>query len=317
MRFLRDVNINSGSKVFVRCDLDVPLKEGKISDTFRLDAAIPTLTYLLEHKACVTIAGHIGRPEGYNALLSTSQLRPYFEEKLKTSDFTLLENLRFDSREEENEPEFAKELAQGIDLYVNDCFATSHREHTSIVGIPKLVPAYAGLNLEKEVASLEKVLINPARPLVAIVGGAKLETKKPAVSKFLNICESVLVGGRIALDWDLPAEEKLILASDFVSETRDIGPRSIGRFCDVVLRAATIVWSGPLGLFEEGFITGTKSVAEAVVSSKAFSIVGGGDTVAALKELNMLNRFSFVSTGGGAMLEFLIKGTLLGLEVLN
>ncbi len=318
MKFLKDIDIKPGLRVFVRCDLDVPLENGVVLETFRLDAALHTLKYLLEKKTSLVIAGHLGRPEGtYNESLSTKHLKPYFDENLGSSNYSLLENLRFDPREEKNDPAFARELSEKAEVYVNECFATSHREHASIVGVPKLLPAYAGLCLEKEVTTLSKALESPQRPLVAIVGGAKAESKVPVITRFLEVCDHVLVGGKISRDIQMTPSEKLHLAADFTSDGLDIGPQAIEEFASFIKEASSVIWSGPLGVYEKGFTAGTQAVAEAVIESKAFSVIGGGDTIAVMRRIGLLDAFNFVSTGGGAMLEFLVNGTLPGLEVLN
>jgi len=321
VKSLSSAKVTFRTKVFVRADLDVPVKDGRVMETYRLECLLSTLKYLLSKKAEIVIAGHMGRPKGtFVEELSTTQLKPFFDKNLGEETYTLLENLRFDPRERENDPEFAKELAEKADLYVNECFSSCHREHVSIVGIPKLLPSFAGFHLEKEVSTLSQVLKDPRRPLIAIVGGAKLESKAPAVQKFLESCDFVLVGGKIALEYsqknDSP-NQKLILATDYVSNGLDIGPKTVAKFAEHIKKAGTIVWSGPMGLYEEGHTEGTKSVAQAVLESGAFSVVGGGDTISDLQDLGVLDKFSFVSVGGGALLEFLIKGTLPGLEVLG
>jgi len=228
-----------------------------------------------------------------------------------------LENLRFNFGEEKNDAAFAQELASKADVYVNECFSTSHRAHASFVGVPKLLPSFAGFRLMEEVNTLKNILDNPTRPLVAVVGGAKVETKGPAVTKFLEICDCVLVGGKLAHAFSTVSSDHLLVAHDFSNNGFDIGPKAIATFVDIIKTAKSVIWAGPLGLCEEGYLEGTQSVAAAIIESCAFSVVGGGDTIAALKGLGLLSKFSFVSTGGGAMLEFLIKGNLPGLEALG
>lgn len=319
MKSLDDLNVTNGLKVLVRCDLDVPFDSfGNIADTFRLDKGLSTLQYLGEKGAHILIAGHIGRPKGqYVEALSIEKLRSYFEDKLQGFSFELLENLRFDSREKANDLSFARELSEKADVYVNNCFAVSHRSHASVVGITKFLPSYAGSLLEEEVFVLRDVLKSPKRPLLAVVGGAKIETKASVVFKFLEICDLVLVGGKIANDLKGEHNSKLLLAPDLTADGYDIGPLAIEKFTEALASASSVIWSGPMGFYEEGHLLGTQKVAEAIISSGAFSVVGGGDTVASLKALELLESFSFVSTGGGAMLDFLIEGNLPALEALG
>lgn len=335
MKSLKLAQLTPGIRVFVRCDLDVPVKDGEIQETYRLDHALPTIKYLLQNQAKVIIAGHMGRPKAavptdptntqknIDESLSTKQLLPYFNTKLSEASqgggsFELLENLRFHPGEATNDPAYAQELARLADIYVNESFATSHRDAASIVGLPKLLPAYAGFRLETEVITLKSALNAPKRPSVAIVGGAKIDSKKPVIEKFLASFDSVLVGGKIAMDWKDPVPENLYLATDYLEENKkDIGPETIQKFTEILPSANTIVWAGPLGLFEEGYINGTKEIALAATNHGAFTVAGGGDTIAALEQTGLLEKFSFISTGGSAMLEFLVEGTLPGLEALE
>lgn len=319
MLSVKQAPIISGKTVLVRCDFDVPLKNGEIQNTFRIDMCLPTLKFLLGEGADLVLATKLGSPKGeYVEELSTKVIKPYLDKKLGFGNYTLLENLRFDSREKENSVEFAQELAQGVDFYVNECFATSHRTDTSIVGFKGVLPSFAGLRLVKEVETLSSILKSPARPLVSIIGGAKLESKKPAVDKFLKISDAVLVGGKIGLDWKETVPGNLFLPVDYAQDNLDIGPNTIKMFQDIIKDAKTIVWAGPLGYYEDTeYLTGTSKIAEAAVNSLAHVTVGGGDTTTAIEEAGFLNDIDFVSTGGGAMLEFLIKGTLPGIEALN
>jgi phosphoglycerate kinase len=319
MNKLTDAPINNQTKVIVRCDLDVPIKNGVVQEKYRLEAGLPTLKYLKDKGARIIIMGHIGRPDGKAAEeLSTKQLRPYYDEQLGAESYELLENLRFDSREEANDPTFAQELASQADIYVNESFATSHRSHASMTGITKFLPSFAGLRLEKEVENLSKVLKSPERPLIAIIGGAKLESKKPVISKFLKIADTVMLGGKMGLSWKEDVPNHLWMPWDYGEDQKDVGPRTIDAYVQKLLTAKTVVWSGPLGAFEEvRFALGTMRIAEAVINSKAFSVVGGGDTINALSSSGMLNKFSFVSSGGSAMLDFISEGNLPALEVLG
>lgn len=309
----------ANKKVLVRCDLDVPIENGKILESYRLEAALPTLKYLQRSGAKVIIAGHMGKPDGkVDQKLSTEQLKSFFDQKLGLDSFELLENLRFDSREEANDEEFAKELAQLADIYVNESFATSHRNHASIVGIPKYLPHFAGLRFEQEIENLSKVLNNPAKPLVAIIGGAKLESKKPVVSKFLEIADYVLLGQKLGLDWKDEIPENLHLPIDAKDQIFDIGPETINEYKKIIASAKTIIWAGPMGIFEEpAHEKGTKEIAQAIADAQAYKVAGGGNTVDAINRYHLGDKINFVSTGGSAMLEYLANETLPGLEALN
>lgn len=305
--------------MLVRCDLDVPVKAGEITEPFRLELALKTLQHIVDRGGLPIICGHMGRPKGMvDPALSTSQLKPYFNNHLN-GDFELLENLRFDAREEANSADFARELAQKAEIYVNESFATCHRKASSITGLPELLPAYAGFRLMQEVEVLKNVLEHPARPLVALIGGAKLESKRPVIEKFAQIADAVLVGGRLALEEPITLE-KVYCPVDYV-ETKDIGPKTLVGWQDMILSAGTIVWAGPMGLFEEErYSLGTKTVATWLsesTKSGCFTVAGGGDTVSALTSFGHFANISFVSSGGSAMLDFLVDGTLPGIEALN
>jgi phosphoglycerate kinase len=316
---LQSAPIQKGSRVFVRADLDVPLENETIVDTFRLDNLVPTLRYIIEKGGIPIIGGKIGRPKGeFRKELSTKNLSSYFDNAVGEDKYELLENLLFDSREEENDSYFAKELADKAELYVNESFAESHREYASLVTLPKLLPSFAGLRLVKEVEVLGRVLKDPKRPLITLVGGAKLESKKPIASKFLSIADAVLIGGRIGLAWDEKVPVNLFLPVDYAAEEKDIGPKTTDHFVNLLKTAKTVVWAGPMGMFEDPkYIEATSRIAHVIANSHAFSIVGGGDTISALKKVGILHKMSFVSTGGGAMLEFLVKGNLPAIKVLG
>jgi len=317
-------DIKAGTKVLVRCDLDVPIKDGKIVESFRLDASLKTLNYIVDLGGIPVVAGHIGRPGGKPILeLSTVILKNYFDSNLK-GQYELLENLRFDPGEEKNDPTFANSLAQKAQIYVNESFATCHREAASITGIASILPAYAGFRLVKEVESLKRILVDPARPLLAIIGGAKIESKKPVIQKFAQIADGVLVGGRLALEEPIVLDLKILMDEvycpvDYIDD-KDIGPKTLEGWQKMILSAKTIVWAGPMGLFEdEKYSAGTKRVGELIsdaVSKGCFAVAGGGDTVTALNKFGLFNKFSFVSTGGSAMLDFLVYGSLPGIEAL-
>lgn len=320
MKSIEKADIRNNTKVLIRADLDVPIEDGKIKDTYRLDKLLPTLSFVKERGGKIILIGHIGRPGGeHKEELSTKHLKPYFDKVLGENNYKLLENLRFDSREKEGSEDYAREIITktNADIYVNESFATCHRSHTSMVALPKLLPSYVGIRLQEEVDTLSKVLEDPNRPLVLIVGGAKVETKKPVIDKFLEIADDILVGGKIGFDWKGKTPKNLHLPVDYKEEKKDIGNKTLEEFVSIISSAGTVVWAGPIGLFEDPkYAEGTKKVIQAIVDSKATSMVGGGDTVAALKKFGMVEKMGFVSTGGGAMLKFLETKTLPALEVL-
>ncbi len=319
-------------KVLVRCDFDVPLKQGKILDDTRIRECLPTIKYLLEHQAQVILIAHLGRPEGKRveelSLVSVAQrLVKLLQRKGEVSnldyhgllegDLFLRENLRFDFQEEANDPKFAQELASMADFYVNEAFSVSHRKHASIVGVPKLLPHCAGLHFASEVENLSKVLENPERPLVFVIGGAKPETKMAYVESFAAIADAVLVGGTLAKEKSKVKKRPIIDFADLSDDGLDINKDSIERFCDFIMGAGTVVWNGPMGRYEVPQGTeGTKRIAEQITKIRGLKIVGGGDTISALKKFNLIDKIDYVSTAGGAMLEFLAKGTLPGIKAL-
>jgi len=321
----------SGKRIIVRCDFDVPVEGGTVVDESRVKKTLGTLRFLLDEKAKLVLIAHIGRPEkpdkGLSLVLVKKTLENYlkrevaFQDKLAINErapINLLENLRFWSEEEENNQDFAKKLASFGDAYVNECFATSHRLHASIVSIPKFLPAFAGFNLIKEIEELGKILQSPARPLVAIIGGAKLETKLPVIYNLAKVADRVLVGGRLMFEADrrsLP--ENVVVAHDDI-DAKDIGEGSVQIFQGVINQAKMIVWNGPMGVFEDPkYTNGTRQLADSVIASQAYSVVGGGDTISALNKFGLTDKIDFISTGGGAMLEFLAGKTLPGIKVLN
>ncbi len=331
--------------VLLRADLDVPMQNLQIGDDARLKAWFPTLNYLLEEGATIIIVGHLGRPEGKESSLSLLPVARWLQQKFKverpklkttkidefdgweiTDKIFLLENIRFYSEEEKNDSQFAKKLAQLAQVYINDAFASSHRAHSSIVGITKFLPSFAGLRLLEEVKVLSTVLENPKRPLGVIIGGAKIETKLPLVEKMHGFADYILVGGEIVENDKVLlkiAHEKvhsnsILLMADTLENKQEITLRSVENFLQVLKNAQTIVWNGPLGQIEnEEYQKGTEILAEGIVKIPAFTVVGGGDTIGFLKKKNLLKSFSFVSTGGGAMLEFLSGEHLPGLVVLE
>ena len=325
-----------GKRVFLRGDIDVPIENGVIQDTERLKLLSPTISYLLERNSRVLLVGHIGRPKNnqdfslstktlltmLSSLLNINVVHFHRIEGVEVPPLTLglLENLRFWPEEEKNDPTFAKQLANLADVYVNEAFADCHREHASIVGVPRFLPHAAGLRLEKEVEVLSRVLANPKRPQVVIIGGVKLETKIPVIGNLAKTADLVLVGGLIASE----AQEKNIevtnnvILAKLTPDKKDIDEESVKKFCEKIETAAQIIWNGPMGVFEKPESeTGTTEIARTIAKSPAEKIVGGGQTIQALKKYQILGKMDWVSSGGGAMLEFLSGKTLPGIEVLE
>ena len=330
MQTVKEANV-SGKRVIVRCDFDDPIKDRKLVDDTRIRSNLPTLKYLLDKGSSLFLISKLGRPKGRDPNLSLrivmDALSQHLGEKINFKEdlrqerldkVTLLENLRFWPEEEAADLEFSKILASFGDLYVNECFATSHRGDASFIGIPKYLPSFAGLNLIREITQLKKLLVDPERPLIAIIGGAKLETKLPAINNLAKVSDKVLVAGKLMFEvagQSLPTN--IIVAPDYLDK-KDIGPKSVEIFTRIIQTARTIVWNGPLGVFEEEkYLDGTRRVGEAVAASSAYKIIGGGDTIAALKKLGLLDKIDYVSTGGGAMLEFLAGKKLPGLVALG
>lgn len=340
MKSLKEAAV-AGKKILLRADLDVPLKDGQVVDDFRIQTALPTIEHLVSHQAKTVIIAHLGRPEG--KVVERLRLDPVARwlvetghapslrkindcvgpevrgavEAMADGDILLLENLRFNLGETGNVPVFARQLADLADLYVNDCFATSHREHASIVGVPRLLPAYAGLRLIEETMILHRIIVEAQRPLCVIVGGAKAETKAPLVKKLAKIADKILLGGTLMFETSLAGIPKVVFPIDAV-RVDDVGPKTIRMYEREIKKARTVVWNGPLGVaLKREFEVGTRRIAEALAVSSAFTVVGGGDTVAALNRFGLRDRMNFVSTGGGAMLRFLADGTLPGIEALE
>lgn len=330
MQSIKDADI-SGKKVIVRGDLDVPLKDDQVEDATRIEKTIPTLKYLLEKNNQIFLISHVGRPEGRDPNFSFKLLLPKLTELLGEkvalqenldekidAKVVLLENLRFWPEEEGNSLEFAQKLARFGEAYVDECFSVAHREHASVATLPTLLPAYSGLELTREIEELEKILSKPDHPLLAIIGGAKLETKLPAITNLAKIADKVLVGGKLMFEvGETKLPENVVVAVDHIDQ-KDIGADSLQVFQAEINAAKMIIWNGPMGTFEEEkYAVGTKKLAEMIANSTAYSVVGGGDTIAALKEISMLSRIDFVSVGGGAMLEFLSGKKLPALEALG
>ncbi len=340
LRRLQNIDCTQ-KKVLMRVDFNVDLSAlEEPSESFRLTAVQESVKYVLGHPgATLTLITHFGRPEGKrDERYSVAPLVPIaeklFQEKiLFTSDclgkddfsksrVVLRENLRFYPEEEAGSSEFAEKLAVGFDLYVNEAFSVCHRNHASVVAITECLPSVAGIHLQREVGELEAALRNPAHPAVAILGGAKIETKLPLIHIFQKSYDSVLLGGMIAneaIDKQMSLGENVFLPTDFRgSERFDIGDQTIEKFKGVIHEAKTIVWNGPLGKFEESpFDRGTKAIVQALADSKAHTIVGGGESLTALQQANVFSAMDVVSTGGGAMLALLAGEPMPALTALT
>jgi len=387
---VRDIDV-AGKRVLVREDLNVPLdpNTGQITDDRRIRAAIPTIKYLVDAGAKVIVVSHLGRPKGgpddklrmdpvaarLQELLGrpvkklNDCIGPSVEEAvaaMQPGDVILLENVRFYSEEEKNDPEFARKLAALADVYVNDAFGTSHRAHASTEGVAHYLPAVAGFLMEKEIDYLSRALSNPDRPFVAVLGGAKVSDKIKVIENLITKVDTLLIGGGMAytflkakgleigksiLDADsldlaketmrkaqelgvafeLPVD--VVVADRFAEDANtqtvsveaipadwmgmDIGPKTAEKWAGILKQAKTVVWNGPVGVFEmDKFAVGTKAIAEAIASSSAVSIVGGGDSAAALEKLGYADKMTHISTGGGASLEFLEGRELPGVVAL-
>ena len=346
MKTLKDFDV-SLKRILVRCDFNVPLDEnGNILDDFRIKKTLPTIKYLIERDAKIILMSHLD-PEStgvvdkkYTLDKIAERLAEYLNvsiekeddcvgleieeqsNKLKPGQILLLENLRFHKEETENDPEFAKKLSYLGDIYVNDAFGVCHRDQASVTGVPKLLPNCAGLLLEKEIEVLSKVLKNPDKPMVAVVGGTKVDTKAKFINNISKVSDFVIVSGLIAkevseknIKFDFP--EKIVTPVGKL-DALDISEESIKLFQEKILAAKTVLWNGPFGKFEDKeYEKGTLAIANAIISSGAYSVVGGGETVEFISEKGIIDKFSHVSTGGGAMLNYLSGDELPGIEALN
>jgi len=318
MQSIKQVNFKN-KKVLVRMDFN---------GLWRIKSSLETIRFLLAKKAQVIIIGHCGRPKNRNKKYSLLKFKKYLPKQIE-----LLENLRFDSGEIKNSKKFAKKLASKADLFIQDAFSVCHRKHASVIAITKFLPSYAGLALEREKKALNK---NFQKPICYIIGGAKVKTKLLLAKLILKKCSHLILGGLIAnavLDNHKVeiTSTKLHLPVDAVTkhatcgvgrispkEILDIGPDTIRLFSSIIKTAKTIVWNGPMGKFEEKrFQKGTLEIAKAIASSSAYSIIGGGETIFALEKLSLLSKINHISIGGGALLEYLAKGTLPGIEALK
>ena len=376
----------AGKRVLVREDLNVPMSKGAVADDARVRAAAPTLQHLAQRGARVIVMSHLGRPQDREPDLSLKPIAADLArrvgrevqfaddcvgepatsaaDRLQSGQVLLLENVRYHKEDEANDAGFARRLASLGDVYVNDAFAASHRAHASVVGVAAYLPAYAGELMETELKALRQALDNPRRPMVAVVGGAKVSTKVGVLRNLLRKVDSLLIGGAMAntffkargwptgsgLVEDIALEEanevtaeageKLVLPVDLVCARKmesgealrvldadkvepgwmalDIGPRSVTVFTEKLRGAGTVIWNGPVGVAEiKDFSDGTREVGEAIARSGAYTLVGGGDTVAAIESLGLNGRFSHVSTGGGATLEYLEGKELPGIAILK
>jgi phosphoglycerate kinase len=339
-----------GKRVFLRTNYDVPLRKIPnskfqipnfvVEDETRIEESLKTIKWLLENGAKIVAVSHLGRPEGKKVPeLSLEPVAEFLNSKFKiqnsklqfkvknfsgfkiTDNFVLLENIRFWSEEEENNLDFARKLASLADFYVNEAFACSHRKHASIVGVPKFFPPQNrafGFDFLKEIEILRKIREKPDRPVVLLLGGTKKD-KIDYAKKLVSWADWILVGGKLVEYDEIPqiADHPKILA-DLLKSGQDITMEAVEKFKEIIFKAKTIVWAGPMGNFyDKRYEKGTKEIAQAVVESGAFSVVGGGDTEVALTHFGLEKKINFISSGGGAMLEFLAEGTLPGIEALK
>ena len=387
---IEDIDVK-GKRVLARCDFNVPLKDGVITNDKSIVAALPTIKYLMEHGAKVILCSHLGRPKGeYKPEFSLAPVAKKLSEylgtevklaedpevigpnakamaaELKDGEVMLLENVRYRKEETKNEENFSKELASLADVFVNDAFGTAHRAHCSTTGVAAFLPAVCGYLIQKEIKFMGGALANPKRPLVAILGGAKVSDKIGVISNLIDKCDTIIIGGGMAYtfmkylghnigtslleeDWVekagqmmadakakgvnflIPVDNKVGKEYDENTESRivnsdeipdgwmglDIGPKSQELFADAIKGAGTVIWNGPMGVSEwDNFAAGTIAVANAVAESGAISIIGGGDSVAAVTKLGFADKMSHISTGGGASLEFLEGKELPGIAAL-
>ena len=388
---VRDIDVK-GRKVIERCDFNVPMADGKITDDTRITSSLPTINYLLDQGAAVILMSHMGRPKGKADMNYT--LKPVADRlsallgrqvmfisspdvvddrvkaaaaALKPGQVMLLENVRFRKEETDNDPGFAKELASMADIYVNDAFGTAHRAHASTAGIASYLPSVSGFLIEKEIRFLGDAVNDPARPFVAIMGGAKVSDKIPVIENLLAKVDTIMIGGGMAYTFfkamgleigtSILDEESIGLAGDLLKKAEksgvkmllpadvvcagefsndaparicsredipadmmgmDIGPETVRIYSAEIEKASTVVWNGPMGVFEmENFARGTRSIAEALSRCSGVTIIGGGDSAAAVEHFGLAGKMTHISTGGGASLEFLEGKELPGVAVLE
>lgn len=388
---VKDIDVK-GKKVIVRCDFNVPMKDGKITDDIRIVSALPTIKYLLDNNAKVILMSHLGRPDKtYDAKYSLKPVAQRLSELLnievklaedenvvgenarnltsnmKEKDVVLLENVRFVAGETKNDANFAKELSSLADIFVNDAFGTAHRAHSSTAGIADYIPAVMGFLIEKEVSIMGKALENPERPFVAILGGAKVSDKISVIENLISKVDTLIIGGAMAYTFlkvqgknigtSKVEEDKLDLAKSLIEKAEkagvklllpidnvianefsndaeasntddqnipdgymglDIGQKTVELYCNEISKAKTVIWNGPMGVFEmPKFAKGTEALANAISKTNAVSIIGGGDSAAAVEQLGFADKMTHISTGGGASLEFLEGKILPGIDVLQ
>jgi phosphoglycerate kinase len=340
-RSVREADV-AGKRVLVRADLNVPLEDGAVADDTRIRAALPTLELLLQRSAAeIGVCSHLGRPKGPDPAYRMEPVAARLRELLPDERVHVLENTRFEPGETKNDPETARRLADGYELFVEDAFGSVHRAHASTVGVAQLLPAYAGLLLEQELEMLGQLLGDVERPFLLVAGGAKVEDKLGVLSHLGARADTVLIGGKMAeeLRAENPLPFEAVLPSDVVAASAfeqdadtqvtafdevpegwlglDIGPETRERFAAEIGRARTVFWNGPMGVFEwPRFAEGTQAVARAIAGVDGFTVVGGGDSVRALQELGLAERVSWVSTGGGASLELLEGKELPGVSAI-
>ncbi len=387
---IKDIQLN-GKKVIVRCDFNVPMKDGVITDDIRIKAALPTINYLIENEAKIILMSHMGRPKGEPKMEFT--LKPVAErlekllgkevvfisspkivdekvieaaENLEKGQVMLLENVRFRKEETENDDDFSKELASLAEIFVQEAFGTAHRAHASTAGVAKYLPAVSGFLIEKEVEFLGNAVENPQRPFVAIMGGAKVGDKIPVIENLLKKVDTLIIGGGMAYTFfkamgleigtSILDEENIDLAKQLLEKAKelsvelllpidvvaskefsneseiavfdrenipadmmglDIGPKTVKLFSDAIEKAKTVVWNGPVGVFEmSNFAGGTKAIAETLAKIEATTVIGGGDSAAAVEMFGLADKMTHISTGGGASLEFLEGKELPGIAVI-
>ena len=387
---IKDIDV-SGKKVLVRCDFNVPQDEnGNITDNRRILGAIPTIKYLIDHNAKVILCSHLGRPKeevkkefslapvqkelskelGIEVKLAddiVGESAKKLTQDMKEKEVVLLENVRFDKREEQNDREFSKELASLAEIYVNDAFGTAHRAHSSTAGVAEFLPAVSGFLIEKEIKFLGEALNNPKRPFVSIIGGKKVSDKISVINNLLEKVDTLLIGGGMAYTFfkaeglnigsSLCEDDKLDLAKELIEKAKkknvklllpidvvvakefssdaeskvvkvdeiedgwegmDIGPETIKQFEEILKNAKTIMWNGPLGVFEfDKFAKGTNEIAKIIGNTDAITVIGGGDSAAAIEKAGMADKMTHISTGGGASLEFLEGKNLPGISCLQ
>ena len=372
MRDIRKIKNLRGKKILLRVDLNVPVKNGRIEDEFRINKALPTIKFLKKNGAKVILLSHFGKGgdtlEPLAGALSkyikttfvkavTGSEAKKFIAEMKNGEVVLLENLRNDPGEKGGDKKFARELAALGDIYVNEAFSVSHRKDASIVLLPKLLPAYAGMNLVNEVEGLGRAMKTVRHPFLVIIGGAKFSTKLPLIKKYLKPADHIFIGGALAHEFFkargyevgeslveekgaesvkrifknkkiiLPTDVKISLEGGLVNKKTadvskgdvilDIGDESVEKLKELIEKAKLVFWNGPLGKYEDGGAESTKKILEALSRARAHSVVGGGDTAALVNQMKIEKKLSFVSTGGGAALYFLAHGTLPGIKALG